>query len=306
MIVGVAGAGAVGCHYGIRLQLAGCEVRFLARGAHLLQLQQQGLKYVSMGESSCLPVQASDDPAMLAGCDVVLMTCKTTTLAGMCALLAPHVKQDALLVTMQNGVTAPAEVAASFPEHPVLAASAFIGARIESPGKVVHSAAGHVRLGAWQGGSYGDAGSRIEALLACWQQAGVDARLVEDARVMLWHKLLWNCGFNAITALTRRYAREIAMRPDTLALVKQAMQETVAVAKAEGVLLDAAAMAQHIELTMKGGEVKTSMWQDIEHGHKTEIEAMNGHVAMRGEALGVDTPVNRMLTALIHAAEVQS
>lgn len=302
MKVGVAGAGAVGCHYGSMLQRAGVDVVYLARGEHLAALQVEGLTHVSNGKTERLQVTASDDANVLASCDAVLISCKTTGLTAMCEQIAPVIEPATVLMTMQNGVAAPDIVAGYFPDNPLLAASAFIGARIERPGVMLHSAAGHLRLGVW-----GNSGERSEAvmreLIAAWQRSGVDAREVADMRAMLWNKMLWNCGFNAITALTRRYAKNIAADADSLRWVRSAMEETAAVAEGLGVTLPADAAEQHIEHTLNTGEVKTSMWQDMEHGHPTEIEAMNGHVAELGRELGIATPVNDLLASLIRAAE---
>lgn len=120
---------------------------------------------------------------------------------------------------------------------------------------------------------------------------------------MLWHKMLWNCGFNAITALTHRYARDIAKDEDSVRWVRASMQEAINVAGAESIQLPADAIEQHLALTMKAGPVKSSMWQDMEHGRPTEIEAMNGFVAKRAEELGLAAPVNDLLASLIRAAE---
>jgi len=300
--VGVAGAGAVGCHYGSMLQRAGVDVAYLARGEHLEVLQRDGLTHVSGGRTEQLKVSASDDAKILADCDAVLLACKTTGLAAMCEQIVPFIGKATVLMAMQNGVAAPDIVAGYFPENPLLAASAFIGARIESPGVVIHSAAGHLRLGMW-GDSNGRSEEVMGELIAAWNRSGVDAQEVADMRAMLWHKMLWNCGFNAITALTRRYARDIAADSDSARWVREAMAETAAVAEALGVTLPADAAEQHMQLTMKAGEVKTSMWQDMEHGHRTEIEAMNGHVVELGRELGIATPTNDLLASLIRAAE---
>jgi len=298
-LVGVAGAGAVGCHYGAMLLRSGCRVRFLARGAHLQTLQPEGLQHESGGETRHLQVEAGDDPALLADCDVILLTSKTTGLEQLCTQLAPLIRPDAVLVTLQNGVNAPAQVAGLFPHHALLAGSAFIGVRIERPGVVIHSAAGHLRLGLWQG----DGTAMLAALLAAWQAAGVDARAVDDMRQMLWNKMLWNCGFNAITALIRRYARDVAADTAAVRWVRNAMDEVRQVAACEGVALTEKDIESHLQLTLMAGPVKTSMWQDIEHGHATEIDEMNGCIARLAERHGLTAPVNSMLADMIRLAE---
>jgi 2-dehydropantoate 2-reductase len=293
-VIGIAGAGAVGLHYGLALQRAGWDVRFLARGEHLAAMQQAGVHYHSMGEVSCMMVQVSDDPAMLAACDVVILACKTTQLDAMLASLLPYVT-DAVWLTMQNGVTAPDVVRQYVPDASVIAASAFIGARIESPGVVVHSAAGHLRLGAW----HGEVSVLLASLCTAWQQGCVDAQAVTDMRAMLWQKMLWNCGFNAMTALTQSYARDVASDQGLQSWVITAMEEARTVAQCVGVMLDANVIAQHLALTLDAGAVKSSMWQDVAYHRAVEIEAMNGHIVHVAKQFDVAVPVNRILYDLM-------
>jgi len=300
MKVGVAGAGAVGCHYGAMLQRAGHDVVFLARGVHLAAMREHGLVHETGGESFSMPVCASDDADILSDRECVLLTCKMTDLADMLDNLAGSLPADTLLVTLQNGVRAPDMTAAAFPRHVVIAGSAFIGVRIEAPGHVVHSAAGHVRLGAWRASGYIP---RLSALLQAMKQAGVEARHDKDMRRTLWNKMLWNCGFNAITALTRRYAREIAADPACCDMVRAAMRETVSLAVADGIPLEDADIEKNIRATLEAGPVRTSMWQDIERGRRTEIDDLNGYVAAVAAKKGMAAPVNTMLAALIRAAE---
>ena len=300
MRIGIAGAGAVGCHYGSLLQQAGCDVRLLARGAHLAAMQKDGLLHMSNGVETQLAVQASDDATLFDDAEVIFLAGKMTNFPELLATLSKHVAEDALLVTLQNGVAAPDMVQQAFPWHAVAAGTAFIGARIERPGMVVHSAAGGVRLGLWQHGS-GEA--KLQFLMAALHQADVPIREEADARLMLWRKLLWNCGFNALTAITHRFARDMAANDATLGLVKSAMQETVAVARKEGVGLGDEDIDKHVQVTLEMGPVKTSMWQDIKRGHATEVDFINGFVVSRGAQLNVATPVNSMLTTLVHAIE---
>lgn len=302
MKIGIAGAGAVGCHYGSFLQQAGCDVTYFARGDHLASLQHCGLVHLSNGEETVLDVHASDDASILSDCDVILLTCKTTVLSELCEQLESVIEDQVVLVTVQNGVAAPDQVAAFFPNNPLITATAFIGVRIEKPGVVVHSAAGHIRLGVCQ--NEGELLlSALTGLIAAWKRSGVDAEHVSDMKCMLWHKMAWNCGFNAITALTRRYARDIAADEDSVRWVRAAMQEVVEVAAAESVELPDGAIEQHLALTMKAGPVKTSMWQDMEHGRPTEIAAMNGYIVKRAGELGLIVPTNDLLASLIRASE---
>ena len=298
--IGFAGAGAVGCHYGSKLLQAGFEVLLLARGAHLLALQQHGLSHESGGQRRQLVVDATDDITRLADCDVVLFSSKMNDLEAMLERMQGHLAAGAMLVSLQNGVQAPDMLAAAFPAHTVAAGTAFIGARLTGPGAVMHSAAGGMRLGLWR---KGDGDARLSQLISALDAAGVPVRLDADPAAMLWRKLLWNCGFNAITALTRCYARDMAANAETLPVVMQAMQEAVAVGTALGVAVDAADIDKHIAVTLAMWQVKTSMWQDIEAGRACEIDYINGYVATQADQLGLAAPVNRMLSTLVHALD---
>jgi len=302
MRIGVAGAGAVGCHYASLLTQAGNSVVCLARGAHLQAMRERGLLHVSQGRELRVTLVAEDNPAALADADIVLLTCKMTALSSLLGAVRRHLKPGALVVTVQNGVQAPAMAAEALPEHAIAAASAFIGVRVERPGVVVHTAAGGFQAGMYASRGQG-AMARLNALLQLMRHAGVEARRQDDVARMLWRKMLWNCGFNALTALTCRYAREIALDSGTREIAHIAMRETLEVARNMGIALAEADIEQHLRVSGKMGPVKTSMWQDIEAGRPTEVDHMNGYVARRATELGLDAPVNRMLTAMVHARE---
>jgi len=300
MRIAFAGAGAIACHYGSKLIQAGYEVLFLARGEHLATLQHDGLQHESEGICRHIPVQATADIAQLHHCHVVILSCKMTGLDEMISSLRPVIHPETMLLTLQNGVEAPDMLATAFPSHTVIAGTAFIGARIEKPGYVIHSAAGGLRMGLWQ---HGSGEQHLQPLFASFQDAAVPIRLDDDPAAMLWRKLLWNCGFNAITAITRRYARDMAANAETLAIVRQAMEETVALAHVLGIPIGETDILKHIEVTISMGPVKTSMWQDIASNHRTEVDYINGYVVRRAEELQLPAAANRMLTSLVHAIE---
>jgi len=302
MRIVMAGAGAVGCHYASQLVQAGVDVACLARGEHLRAMRAHGLTHISNGVERKVDIEAGDDPAILVDADIVILTCKMTGFSAMLKAIAGHIRSDALIVTLQNGVLAPTIVAEALPLHSVAAGSAFIGVRIERPGVAVHSAAGGIRAGMFASREMAAKG-KLRALLKALNRAGVDAREESSVPRMLWRKMLWNCGFNAITALTHNYARDVAECDGTKALSVEAMRETVAVAQAEGIQISAADIERHLQATLRMGPVKTSMWQDIEYARPTEVDYMNGFVAKRASELGLKAPVNGMLASMIRARE---
>ncbi|MFQ5356304.1 MAG: ketopantoate reductase family protein [Mariprofundaceae bacterium] len=300
MKIGFAGAGAIACHYGSLLQLAGNKILYLARGPHLRAMQKDGLLHVSGGGSRKLSVQADDQPSILEEAEIIILSCKLNDLESLLSEVCSIIRQDTLVLTLQNGVEAPNIVSDILPGHAIAAGSAFIGARIDPPGTIIHSAAGGIRLGLWRPGSGGE---KISVLVQALSDAGIPAREEKDVKRMLWRKLLWNCGFNAITAITRLYARDIAANKETLAIVRDAMREVVSVANRIDIAIGEEEIRKHIRTTLEMGPVKTSMWQDIEHGKLTEVDFINGLVVREAKAHRLDAPVNRMLTTLVHAVE---
>jgi 2-dehydropantoate 2-reductase len=147
---------------------------------------------------------------------------------------------------------------------------------------------------------------RAAAVADLFERAGVGCRLVGDVRADLWTKLVMNCVFNAMSALGRSRYGPLVERADTRAVARDLVEECVAVARAEGVaiadadtLYDAA-----IKLGHAMAPATSSTEQDLAIGRPTEIDSLNGYVAARGEALGVPTPVNRALAALVRVREL--
>jgi 2-dehydropantoate 2-reductase len=146
--------------------------------------------------------------------------------------------------------------------------------------------------------------ANAEAIARMFEHAGVPCRVSQTIEADLWAKMVMNCAYNAISALARaRYGR-IVRTSWARDLMQRAVEETVAVARAAGVPLEEAAM---VEAAFQLGEAmagaRSSTAQDIGRGRPTEIDSLNGYVVRRGEALGVPTPVNRALWALVKLLE---
>lgn len=299
MRFGIAGAGAVGCHYGSLLQQAGYDVFFCTRGYHLHQLQKRGLHHVTGNKEFLHQVHASDDCAVMRDVDVILLTCKMTGLLSFLTQLKPYVSKKCIFMTMQNGVTAPHVVSNIFPDHAVFSASAFIGVRMPEAGYVVHSAAGHIVFGTWQHTQQ----KMADHLCAAFDLAGIPYAVKEDMVHVLWNKMLWNCGFNAFSALTKRYAQSLMENPMYVSLIRQAMLEVLAVAQAKQINLNESHIEKHLQQTAKAGLIQSSMWQDISAGKITEINFLNGYVVSESHKLGLNADVNVSLMTLIDALQ---
>lgn len=302
--VGVMGAGAVGSYFGVRLAHAGVPVTLVGRPAHVEAITRAGLEFTSAGQTVFVPVAASADLAALSDVDAVLVCVKsgdTETVAdALGAALPPHV----LLVSMQNGVDNAWRTSARI-ANPVVPAAVYVSVEMTGPGRLRHNGGGSVVLGRpVRAASSPPADRAFDALVAAFERAGVPCRLSADIRVDLWTKLTANCAYNALSALTQLRYRHIAADAGTREVMRLVTEENAAVALAEGVPVTVEALAEAVRrIAEVMPEALSSTAQDLLLGRRTEIDALNGFVVRRGEALGVPTPVNRTLQALVSLVE---
>jgi 2-dehydropantoate 2-reductase len=297
----IAGSGAVGLYYGARLAAAGNGVVFWARGENLGALRERGLTVRSIRGDVTLahPALAADaaEAAAQGPFDLVLVTVKGYDTGAVCrpelrGALAP----GATVLTLQNGVESAAPLAAYFGAR-AAAGIAFIGSERTAPGVVAHTAAGHVVIGEPGGGE----SERMRALAARLAGAQIDVRVAADIRLAQWRKLLWNVAFNGPTALGRCYALDLLATPEGEATVRALLRETVAVARALGVGLDAGDADETLRLTRDSGPVRTSMLVDAERGRPLEYEAIYGPPLREAKRLGIEAPVLTAVYALLAA-----
>lgn len=302
--VAVMGAGAVGCYYGGLLALAGAPVTLVGRAAHVDAIRRSGLVIERTGRRDIVALDATTDPAGVAPADLVLVCVKSPDTAAAAAAMTPHLRSDAVLVSLQNGVDNAARIAAVAPQA-VLAAVVWVGTYLEGPGIVRHTGRGDLVLGVPRelAGRPGAAAS-VAPVAAMFERAGVSCPAVADVEAALWTKLVINCAFNAVSALGRaRYGR-MAAHPATREVMAATVRESVAVARACGVTLDEAQLLAQVWRTADAMAAQySSTAQDILRAKPTEIDMLNGYVAERARAAGLDAPVNRTLHALVKLRE---
>lgn len=310
--VAVFGAGAVGCHFGAKLALAGAPVVLVGRPAHVEAIRARGLWWDSGGARTTVRVEADTSADVVREADLVLLCVKTSDTPSAARELLPRLLPGATVVSMQNGVDNVERARAAAPGLDPIAAVVYVGASMGGPGHVVHAGRGDLVLGEVPGGPGGaDPGhaghaGRVARVAAAFERAGVPCPTVPDVRAALWTKLTMNAAFNAISALTRARYGELVADAGIAATMRAAIGECVAVARAEGVPIDDADAlhAAALRLGAAMAPATSSTEQDLALGRPTEIDALNGHVAARGEALGVPVPVNRALHALVRRLEL--
>ena len=297
--IAVVGAGAVGCYYGAMLARAGAPVTLVGRARHVDAIRRDGLVLEMHGTREHVRAEASTDPAAVAGARLVLVCVKSGDTEAAARALAPHVTPETIVVSLQNGVDNPARM------RPLLAAEVlgcvvYVGSEMAGPGHVRHRGRGELVIGGRAGA---DAAAREAA--ATFERAGVACTVSDNIDGELWTKLIVNCAYNALSALTRLPYGAMVASPWSQQVMPQVVDEAVAVARADGVRVDTAGLLDRvlaIARTMPGQISSTA--QDINAGKASEIDALNGYVARRGEALRVPVPVNRTLHALVKLLEI--
>jgi 2-dehydropantoate 2-reductase len=297
--VAVLGAGAVGCYFGGLLARAGAPVTLIGRPHHVEALAKDGLWLEGLHFQGRIRVGASAEAAAARGAAVVLLAVKAFDTEEAARSLAPHLAPGALVVSLQNGVDNVERIRAAAGID-ALAAVVYVAAAMTGPGRVRHSGRGDLIVGDPRGGRRDEAG-RVAALFA---RAGVPCPVSDNIAGELWAKMAMNCAFNAASALGRAKYGRIVADPRAREVLRRAVEETAAVAWAGGVRLpDADLVAAAFRLGEAMSEATSSTAQDIARGKRTEIDALNGHVARRGAELGVPTPVNQALHALVKLLE---
>jgi 2-dehydropantoate 2-reductase len=302
--VAVLGAGAVGCYYGGLLARAGVPVTLIGRATHVDAIRRDGLVIEWANRRETIRLAAATGVDAVRDADLVLVCVKSPDTGDAGRSLRPHLRPDAVVASLQNGVDNADRLRAELAQ-PVLAAVVYVGAYINGPGIVRHTGRGDLVLGAARADRErpGIAG-QLAAVAAIFERAGIRCPVSGDIDAALWTKLVINCAFNAVSALGRaRYGR-MAREPGIRALMEGTVRESVAVARASGVALDERKLFDAVWGVADAlAQQYSSTAQDILRGKRTEIDALNGLVAARGAALGVDVPINRTLHALVRLRE---
>jgi len=294
MKVAVMGAGAVGCYYGAMLARAGHEVVLIGRPAHVEAVRANGLRLETKTLDEQVKLDASTQADAVQGADLVLFCVKSTDTESAAAGIRPHLAPGALVLTLQNGVDNDERVRSVLPSNEVAAAVVYVATEMAGPGHVRHHGRGELVI----------APSRTSEQVA--QQlaaAGVPTQISGNVRGSLWAKLVLNCAYNALSAVTQLPYGELVRGQGVAEVIRDVVAECLAVAKAEGIVIpgDTDAAVRAIAETMPTQYSSTA--QDLARGKPSEIDHLNGYVVRRGEALGVPTPANRVLWVLVKLLE---
>ena len=295
MKIAVMGAGAVGCYYGGMLARTGHSVTLIGRPQHVEAISRDGLLMNTQSFKAHIPMLASLHPDAVRGAQLILCCVKSTDTESAAHAMAPFLEADALLLSLQNGVDN-ARRLQDIVQREVIPAVVYVAVGMSGPGQVQHNGRGELVIGP---------SSQDEALLRLFGEAEIPVEISSNVTGALWAKLIINCAFNALSAITQMPYGRLYQGAGVETVMRDVVHECLAVAKADEVSVpgDSWADVQHIARSMSAQYSSTA--QDLARGKLSEIDHLNGYVIARGEKRGIPTPANRVLHTLVKLLEAK-
>jgi 2-dehydropantoate 2-reductase len=311
--IAVAGAGSIGCFVGGMYAANGRRVALLARPRVIGEIEGHGLRLTSLNgfERYIEPNQLtlSDDPGILGDAGVVLVTVKSPDTPEVADLIARHAPADALVVSLQNGVSNGSVLRERLPGRRVLAGMVPFNVVARGGGRFHRATSGDIVI------EQDDAGTANQLSVA-----GLNVRATRDIAGVQWGKLLVNLN-NALNALSGLPLRQQLAQRAWRMLFADQMAEGLAALKAEGIKpvsstpipagwtppllrLPDAVFEMLLGRTMKiDPEARSSMWEDLQRGRRTEIDYLQGAITEIADRHGLQVPLSRRIVALVKRAE---
>lgn len=298
MRIVVMGTGGIGGYFGARLAQGGSEVTFIARGAHLAAIRENGLRVASdLGDIHLPNPKVRENPAEAGPADLVLLGVKLWDTEAAARALKPLTDAGAAIVSFQNGVQKDEVLRGILGEGAVLGGAAYIAATIEAPGLIRHTGTmARLLFGEYDGRP----SQRTQAFLDACRAGAIDAAISPDIQRTLWEKFVFLVGLSGTTTTIRQAIGPILANPQSRALLLDAMKEVVQVGRAQGVGLDPD-FAEH-QLGFCDGlppAMTSSMHKDLEKGNRLEVQWLSGDIVRRGQGASVPTPVNRAIADIL-------
>jgi len=301
MRIAVFGAGGIGGYLGARLAAAGEEVLLIARGPHLGVIRRDGLRVETPnGELRATPALATDDVQEAGPVDMILLGVKAWDVRAAARAMRPMIHPGTAVVTLQNGVDAPTDVAEVLgPEH-VIAGVAGVRSVAVAPGRIRHLGGvdPNLVIGELVGKRGRRSSERAEQLRAALERAKVTVMVAPDIEAWLWGKLAAAAALGGVGAVVRVPTGIWRQVPEALGMLEQVANEVIAVARARGVE-PPAGVVDLLKATVAAvpPDHRASLAEDVVEGRPSELEYWNGVVVRLGRQAGVATPVNDLIYA---------
>lgn len=295
MKIAVMGAGAVGCYFGAMLARHGHDVVLIGRPQHVAAIRNNGgLKLDSKALPDVVPVKATTEPDGVEGADLVLFCVKSGDTESAGRSMAPFLKDTATILSLQNGVDNPERLQPLLKQF-VVPAAVYVATEMGGPGHVIHHGRGDLVIGA---------SVVSEAIAAQLNAAAVPTRISDRVVDQLWTKLVINCAYNALSAVTQLPYGRLFDVGGVSEVMRHVVEECAAVAHALDVALPNDMYASTVALVTSMPKQYSSTAQDVARGRPSEIDFLNGYVVRKGSELNIPTPVNLTLQSMVKLKEL--
>ncbi len=292
MKIAAMAAGAIGAYYGARLQVAGHDVSYIARGANLEALKTKGLTIESVhGDLSLPKVNATANPADVGPVDIVLFAVKLWDTEAAAEQARPLIGPNTRLITFQNGIDSVERISKILGPEKVVGGIAYIATNLVAPGTIKQTSQFHQVL---FGHADNHADAVLDAFVAAGKAAKLDIVLTPQIETELWKKFIFLTAMTGGTAALRSPVGPIFSDPETKAFFRQLMQEAFNVGKAKGIALDPAYIDERMNFveTKTTPTMKGSMANDLDRGGRLELDWLSGKVRALGRELNIPTPAS--------------
>ena len=305
MKIAVVGAGAMGSVYAGLFADAGNEVWAIdVWREHIDAIAENGLRVEgASGDRLVRTVKASCDAADAGPCDLVIIATKASGVEAAATSLGPLLRDDTIVLAMQNGLGAGDRVRRFLPDANILlgVAQAF-GASMKGPGHAHHNGMSLIRIGEMDGGLT----PRANAIAQTWQEAGFEAKAFDDINQLIWEKFVCNAAFSAPCTVFNRTVGEMMADPHAWQVSLGCGLEAYRTGRAKGVNFsydDAEAYIRDFAGKLMGA--RPSMLLDHMASRPSEIDAINGMVPVVAAEVGLTAPYNEVVTAIVRAREAE-
>ena len=289
------GAGSVGGFFGAHLAKNNPNVSFLLRPRTLEAVKRNGLTIRSAGGSFTVRPPVASDARELPKPDLIVLGVKAYDLDEVMDQIEPILTEKTVILTLQNGIDTEDRLIARIQRDCVVGGVAYIYSKIAEPGVIDHYKKGAVAIGELMGYE----SERLLAIRDLFASAGIPCHLSKDLRRTKWEKMCWNCVFNPITVLIDDHVAKALDHPEMTGVIRQIVGECVAISAALKVPLPLDMPERVVKASQEIRDIHTSMYDDWKTGRRTEIDSLNGFIVEQGRKLGIPTPVNEALTAMI-------
>ncbi len=302
MKIAIIGVGAMGSVYAALLASGGHDVWAIdVWKEHVDAICEKGLRVDGASGDRTVRINATTNPADVHDADLVIIATKDQGAADAAHAALQIGKPDAPILTIQNGLGSADKVAEIVGSQRIMmGVVGGFGASMKGPGHAHHNGMEFLRLGEMDGGLT----PRLEAVAEAWRAGGFKVLTFDDIHKMVWEKLICNCTYSGPCALTGLRVGEVQANPSAWSIAAACAHEAYQVARSKGINLDFDDPIAYVRaFGQKIPNARPSMLLDHLAGRPAEVDNINGAIPREGAKVGIATPVNSVVVALLKAKE---